>query len=173
MLLAEDAKTDAGGIVLKADCILLRDNIEKIKEQGISGLYIIHKEVRKEYKPLRGKTAVVVDDSLYIRHMLAKVLYYMGVFVCGDAETGELGLGLANKFKPDLLIMDIHLPGMNGIETIKKIKAKLPGTKFLAISSDKNKQTIVDSIRAGAGDFMVKPLKWDQLESRIANLLLN
>lgn len=172
MIVADDIKTDAGGIVLSADSIILRNNIDKLREQGIEYLFVVKKETPKEDNPLRGFKAVIVDDSLFFRHMMAKMLYYMGIYVCGDAENGEDGIKIALKFKPDLVIMDMHLPGIEGYDAIKKIKEKLPNVKFLAISTDKDRKTIVEAIRSGAGDYLVKPLKWDQIRPRIENLLL-
>lgn len=172
MIVADDIKTDTGGIVLSADSIILRNNIDKLREQGIEYLYVVKKETPKEHNPLRGFKAVIVDDSLFFRHMMAKMLYYMGIYVCGDADSGEEGVKTALKFQPDLVIMDMHLPGINGNEAIKRIKEKLPKTKFIAISTDKDRKIIVDAIRSGAGDYLVKPLKWDQIRPRIENLLV-
>ncbi|HPI78377.1 MAG TPA: response regulator [bacterium] len=170
MAVAEDIKNTAGGIIVAADTFLTSSHIQKLKECGIDRLYIQTCDMNKEFDPLRNKRAVVVDDSLFFRHMFSKMLYRMGMFVCGESPTAEEGLEAVSVYSPELVVMDIHLPKMDGRLAIKQIHRKMPQTKILAVSTDKEKAVIIEAFRAGANDFIVKPIKWDILKPRIINL---
>ena len=74
------------------------------------------------------------------------------------------------RYKPDLVVVDINLPGMDGIQAVKKMKKKAPDSVFVSASVNKDKQTIVQAIKAGASDYLVKPVQWDQIENRIVAL---
>ncbi len=170
MAVAEDIKNTAGGIIVAADTFLTRAHIDKLRDCGIDRLYIQTCDMNKEFDPLRNKRAVVVDDSLFFRHMFSKMLYRMGMFVCGEAPTAEDGLEAVSVYSPELVVMDIHLPKMDGRLAIKHIHKKMPQTKILAVSTDTEKATIIETFRAGANDYMVKPIKWDILKPRLLKL---
>lgn len=171
MVLAEEIKNEAGGVILAADSTLSRQNIELITGMGIDKIYIEKVEVRKEHNPLRGRKAVVIEDALFFRHMFAKMLYRMGIFVADDVESAEEGILSAKKYSPDLLVVDIHLPGKSGIDVIKNVRRNLPGVRFLAVSSDKSRENIIEVVKAGADDFLMKPIKWEIFSSRVMKLL--
>ena len=170
MVLADDVKNEAGGVVLAADSILTKTHLARLRKQGVMTLYIQRWSPPKEFNALRGKTAIVIDDSLFFRHMFGKLMYRMGMFVCEEAETGEQGLVFAKRYKPDLVVVDIHLPGMSGIRAIRKLRKAVPHARVLAVSVDKNRQTVVDALRAGAHHFLGKPINWDSLKPQILNL---
>ena len=171
MVVTEAVKNQTGGIVLPADAILTHTHLDRLRELGIEHIYIMRCEVAKEFNPLRGKTAIIIDDSLFFRHMFGKMLYRMGMFVCEESETAEEGIRFAKRYKPDLVVVDIHLPKMDGIHAISKLKKDLPDTKLLAASVDKERKTVLDSIRAGAHYFLAKPIHWETLNPIILNLL--
>jgi len=171
MLLAEDIRNRAGGIVVAAESLLNRAAIDRIREMGLRSIYIETHAVPKEFDRLKGKNAIVLDDSLFIRHMFSKMLYRMGMFVIEELESPGECVEAALRYKPDLLVIDTCLPqGVSGIDVIKKLRPKLPQTKILCISAEKNKDTIVRAIKAGADDFMVKPIKWNDLKPRMQKL---
>lgn len=169
MVLADAVKNTAGGTILAADSILSTKTIVRLKECGIFSIYVEKESAPKEYGILHGKKAIVVEDSLFFRHMFSRNLYNMGFFVCEEAENAEESITFSRRYKPDIIIMDIHLPGMKGSEAIKKITAFLPDVKIFAVSTDQNKSTILEALRAGACDFITKPLNWDMLKPRILN----
>ncbi len=170
MVLAEGIRSSGGAVVIKEDTFLTADHIVRLREMCVDHVYIETCEVLKEFDPLRGKTAIVIDDSLFFRHMFAKMLYKMGMLVCGEIATGEEGVRQAELYKPDLVVVDIHLPKMDGSEAMRKLRKKLPDAKFVAVSSDKSRDTIVNAFKSGANDFMIKPIKWDVLKPRILKL---
>ncbi len=171
MALAEEIKNAAGGIVLAAGATLSRNDIEIISRMGVDKVYIEKVEVQKEHNALRGKKAVVIEDALFFRHMFAKMLYRMGIFVADDVETAEEGIVSAKKYSPDLLVVDVHLPGKSGIEVIKQVRKKLPCVKFLAVSSDKSRDNIINVVKAGADEFLLKPIRWEVFSARVMSLI--
>jgi two-component system, chemotaxis family, chemotaxis protein CheY len=170
MVLAEEVRTPGGAIIIAADTFLTREHLERQKECGINHLYIEACDIPKEFDPLRGKTAIVVDDSLFFRHMFAKMLYRMGMLVCDEVGTAEECLRAADRYKPDLIVMDIHLPKMDGRAAMRKLRPKLPSARFLAVSSDKERQTIIEAFKSGANDFIAKPIIWETLKPRVLKL---
>lgn len=171
MVVTEAVTNEAGGVVLPADSILTHTHLDRLRELGIEHIYIMRCSVAKEFNPLRGMTAIVIDDSLFFRHMFGKMLYRMGMFVCEESETAEEGIRFAKKYKPDLVVVDIHLPKMDGVHAIAKLKKELPGVRLLAASVDKERHTVIDAIRAGAHYYLVKPVQWETLKPIILNIL--
>ncbi|MFA6448313.1 MAG: response regulator [bacterium] len=170
MALAEEVRSISGAIIIAADTILSQDQIDRLVELGITSVFIETCDIPKELDPLRKKTVIVVDDSLFFRHMFAKMLYRMGMLVCGELKSGEEAINSALIYKPDLLVVDIHLPGIDGRDVIKKLRPRLPNTKFLAVSSHKDRDTIIESLKSGAHDFIAKPIQWDTLKPRLLKL---
>ncbi len=170
MVLAEEVKNESGGIILAADCFITREHIYRLSCCGVTNVYIQTAETHKEFNVLRGKSAIIVDDSDSFRHIFARMLYEMGMFIPEEAATSEEGLRFALRDKPDLYVTEINLPGMNGIEAISKLKRKLPGTKFVAVTESTEKQAIVASLKAGAQDYLVKPVNWESLKPRLLKI---
>lgn len=171
MTLAEDMRNPGGSVMLPADTVLKREHIRNLADSGVESIRIVAYSPPKEFHPLRGKTAVVIDDSPFIRHMFAKLLYRMGVFVAEEAESAEQGIAAARKYKPHLVIMDIFLPGMDGLTAITKLKPLLPDTKFLVVSTHNKKEYIIKAIKSGAHSFMAKPIHWENLKPRVMELI--
>jgi two-component system, chemotaxis family, chemotaxis protein CheY len=170
MVLADEVRSTSGAIIVSADTILQPNHIEHLNDIGVTSVFIEICDIPKEFDPLRKKTAIVVDDSLFFRHMFAKMLYRMGMIVSGELKTGEEAITSALTYKPDLLVVDIYLPGIDGTEVIRKLRPRLPNTKFLAVSSHKDRDTIVGSLKSGAHDFISKPVMWDGLKPRLLKL---
>ncbi|MBR1741528.1 MAG: response regulator [Lachnospiraceae bacterium] len=101
---------------------------------------------------------LLVDDAAFVRMSLKKVLEESDYeFTYVEAATGEEGINLFKVEKPDLTIMDITMPGMNGIEAVEKIIEIDPNAKIIMCSSMGYQEKVVDAITAGAVDFIVKP----------------
>lgn len=101
---------------------------------------------------------LLVDDAAFVRMSLRKVLddsEYDFTYV--EAATGEDAIHLFKSEKPDLTIMDITMPGMNGIEAVEKIIELDPDAKIIMCSSIGYQEKVVDAITAGAVDFIIKP----------------
>lgn len=100
---------------------------------------------------------MIVDDSMYIRSVLTKILQDAGHTVCGEAQSSSEAIELYNELKPDVVTMDIIMPDMNGITAVKKIKSIDPDAKIIMISAMEQKPLTMEAINAGANDYIVKP----------------
>ncbi len=105
------------------------------------------------------KKVLVVDDAAFVRAMLKKLIEDNGFVVSGEAENGEEALRAYRSLKPDLVIMDITMPLMDGIEATKKIVAFDSKAKIVIVSARGEKPMVIKAIEAGAQDFIVKPFE--------------
>ncbi|MGI6142424.1 MAG: response regulator [bacterium] len=100
---------------------------------------------------------LLVDDHPLLRQGLRKVLELEPDFeVVGEAGTGEEALQLARSLRPRIILMDINLPGINGIEVTKMIKAELPETEILALTIHDDDEYMLQMVRAGARGYILK-----------------
>jgi len=110
-----------------------------------------------------GKKIMVVDDSLNMRAMLREVLEHYGYNVAGEEENGEKALELYEALRPDLVLLDINMPGMNGLDAMKEILKTDPGANIIIVSFVSNREVVEQALLAGARDFIVKPFPIDRL----------
>jgi two-component system chemotaxis response regulator CheY len=103
------------------------------------------------------KTVVIIDDSPFLRNIVTDILEKHGFTVLGAAENGETGLTMFTQLKPDLIILDIGLPGIDGIEVARRIKEQDNNAKIVMCSARGQIHTILESLKAGASHFVVKP----------------
>lgn len=100
---------------------------------------------------------LIVDDAKFMRTTLQTILTKNNHEIVGEAENGEIAVSLYKKNKPDLVIMDITMPVMNGIEAIKKIKEFDVNALIVVCSAMGHQKVVVEAIELGAKDFIVKP----------------
>ncbi|EFC91708.1 response regulator receiver protein [Dethiosulfovibrio peptidovorans DSM 11002] len=105
------------------------------------------------------KKVLIVDDAAFIRAMLKRLIEDNGFLVAGEAENGEEATRLYKSIQPELVIMDITMPLMDGLEATKKIRQIDPDAKIVIISARGEKPMVVKAIEAGAQDFIVKPFE--------------
>ena len=106
---------------------------------------------------------LLVDDAAFMRMMIKDVLTKNGFEVVGEAENGAIAVDKYNELSPDLVIMDITMPELNGIEALKKIKAKNADAKVIMCSAMGQQSMVIEAIQAGAKDFIVKPFQADRV----------
>jgi two-component system, NarL family, response regulator NreC len=100
---------------------------------------------------------VIVEDHTILREGLRALLSSGPNYeVVGEAEDGREAIRCIEKLKPDLLLMDLSMPRMNGMEAIKEIKRESPGTKILVLTVHKAEEYILASFRAGADGYLLK-----------------
>ncbi len=102
---------------------------------------------------------MLVDDASFMRMMLKNILVGSGYEVIGEAENGAKAVEQFKALKPDLVIMDIIMPEMGGIDAVREIIKTNPGAKILMCSSMGQQSLVVEAIQAGAKDFIVKPFQ--------------
>ena len=117
----------------------------------------------------KDKKALVVDDSKLIRQNIMKVLKDLGFSETMGAENGAVGLKKLGKEPVDLIISDWINQGMSGLEFLKAVRAdvKLKGIAFIIVTSQGNKEKVMEAVQAGVNQFIVKPFNAIQLEEKI------
>lgn len=108
-------------------------------------------------------TFLVVDDAIFMRTVLKKILTEAEFTVCGEAGNGLQAVEMAAELQPDIVTLDITMPEMNGIEAIEKILEVSPNTKIIMCSAMGQQSMVMDAIKAGAKDFIVKPFQPDRV----------
>ena len=99
----------------------------------------------------------IVEDLDVVRHGLQDFISLNTDFiVVGSFKTGEEARENLPQIKPDIVIMDIHLPGMNGIECIRQVKDKSPGTQFMMFTVYENDEKVFEALKAGASGYLLK-----------------
>ena len=102
---------------------------------------------------------LIVDDAAFMRMMIKDILTKNGYEVVAEAANGVEAVELYKSHQPDLVTMDITMPEMDGIEAVKQIKAVNPAAKVIMCSAMGQQSMVMDAIKAGANDFIVKPFQ--------------
>ena len=110
-----------------------------------------------------GKNILICDDAAFMRMMIKDILTKNGYNVVGEAENGAIAVDKYAELKPDLVLMDITMPEMDGIQALKSIKAADAGASVIMCSAMGQQAMVIESIQAGAKDFIVKPFQADRV----------
>jgi len=113
---------------------------------------------------------LVVDDAVFMRTRCGKILRDAGheVFEAGDGAEAIESFG---ALAPDVVLMDITMPTMDGISALKEIIAKDPGARVIMVSAMGQQSMVMEALKAGAKEFVVKPYQPDQLMAAIQKVL--
>jgi len=114
---------------------------------------------------------LVVDDAAFMRMMVRDMLKKIGHQVVGEAGDGFHGVQMYKELKPDLVTMDVTMPEMDGVEAVKEIIAFDKDAKIVMISAMGQQAIVMDCIKAGAKDFIVKPFNIDRVAEAIKKVL--
>ena len=114
---------------------------------------------------------LIVYDAAFMRMMIKDILEKNGFEVVGEASNGQIAVDLYKKEKPDIVTMDITMPDMDGIEAVKQIRAFSPEAKIIMCSAMGQQSMVMDAIRAGAKDFIVKPFQADRVLEAVKKVL--
>lgn len=106
---------------------------------------------------------MVVDDAAFMRMMLKDILSKGGYEVVGEAENGLKAVDRYKDLTPDLVLMDITMPELDGIGAVKRIKEVDANAKIIMCSAMGQQAMVLESIQAGARDFIVKPFQADRI----------
>ncbi len=120
---------------------------------------------------MSGKNILISDDAAFMRMMIKDILTKNGYEVVGEAENGAIAVDKYNELKPDLVIMDITMPEMDGIEAVKTIKAGDPDAKIIMCSAMGQQAMVIEAIQAGAKDFIVKPFQADRVLEAVKKVI--
>jgi two-component system chemotaxis response regulator CheY len=117
------------------------------------------------------KTILLVDDAAFMRMMLKDILTKNGYNVVGEAENGAKAIEKFKELKPNLVIMDITMPEMDGINATKGIKSVDSNATIIMCSAMGQQAMVIESIQAGARDFIVKPFQADRVLEAVQKVI--
>lgn len=116
-------------------------------------------------------TVMLVDDAAFMRMMLKDILSNNGYHVIGEAENGMVAVEKYSELKPDITIMDITMPEMDGLQAVKEIRGKDPQAKIIMCSAMGQQTMVIEAIQSGAKDFVVKPFQPDRVLEAVGKAL--
>ena len=115
---------------------------------------------------------LIVDDIPETCDYLSKLLHFeRDIQVIGTANSGEQGLAKAKELHPDIALIDINMPGMDGIQTTERLISQVPGTQVIIMSVQGEQDYLRRAMLAGASDFLVKPFSGDELANSIRHVV--
>ena len=114
---------------------------------------------------------LLVDDAAFMRMMVKETLTKAGYTDLYEAADGMQAVETYNDIKPDLVLMDITMPNMDGLEALKAIKSKDPNANILMCSAMGQESMVIDAIKSGAKDFIVKPFKPDRILKTVSSIV--
>lgn len=120
----------------------------------------------------RALRVLLVDDHPMVRAGIRTMLTGdPGIRVVGEASTGDQALELIDEFRPDVVLMDIRMPGMSGIEVTRRIKAQHPMTAVVMVTMYEARGYVVEALRAGAAGYIVKDSSRELLRHAISSVV--
>ena len=118
------------------------------------------------------KAILIVDDHGALRYILSFDLQKKG-FKTVTAGSGEKGIELAQKDKPDLILLDAMMPGIDGFETCRRLKQDedTKNIPVLMVTAKSQREDVLEGLQAGAVSYMVKPFKFEELFNKIVEII--
>lgn len=114
---------------------------------------------------------LIVDDAAFMRMMVKDTLTKGGYSDLYEAEDGAKAVEKYKELQPDLVIMDITMPNMDGLEALKAIKGINPAANVVMCSAMGQESMVIDAIKSGAKDFIVKPFKADRVLKTVSGIV--
>lgn len=138
--------------------------------------HIRHLLVQTEQAPVSGAvapraTAVIADDSAMMRQLLKAILEGTGVAVVGEAGDGRQAVDLVASHAPDIVCLDLEMPGMDGLDALRAIRSGNPAAKVMMVTGNATRDFIVEAGKAGARGYILKPFRPEKVAEAIARLL--
>ena len=114
---------------------------------------------------------LIVDDAAFMRMMIKDILTKNGYNVIGEAENGVAAVRTYSELRPDLVIMDITMPEMDGITAVREIRKINSDAKVIMCSAMGQQAMVIDAIQAGAKDFIVKPFNHERVIEAVKKVI--
>ncbi|MCE5300729.1 MAG: response regulator [Spirochaetia bacterium] len=118
-----------------------------------------------------GKRIVLADDAAFMRMMLKNILVAGGYEVVGEAGNGREAIEKYRELKPDMLISDMVMPEMGGIDVIRNVMAEFPTANIVICSAIGQQALVIEAIQAGAKDYIVKPFEQSNVIETVSKIL--
>lgn len=119
------------------------------------------------------KSILIVDDALFMRKMIRRNLEAIGCTDVTEAASGEEALTLFEENKQDLILLDITMPGISGLDVLEQVMEKEPRTTVIMCSAVGQESMIQKAVMKGAADFIVKPFHTDEFQKVVKAYLNN
>ncbi len=113
---------------------------------------------------------LVVDDVELFRRGLGSSLTAAGFEVCGEASDGEGAVSAAEQLQPDIVVLDILMPGLSGLEVVEKILAVSPEATILLLTASESQEDLIEGIRAGVRGYIIKDAPFEELVKAIEDV---
>ncbi|HNZ29100.1 MAG: Chemotaxis protein CheY [Candidatus Aerophobetes bacterium ADurb.Bin490] len=117
------------------------------------------------------KRILIADDAAFMRMMLKNILTSGGYEVVGEAGNGREAVELYKKLLPDMLISDMVMPEMGGIDTLREIMKDYPAANVLICSAIGQQALVIEAIQAGAKDYIVKPFEQSNVLETVRKII--
>ena len=117
------------------------------------------------------KRILIVDDSSFARSMLNEILVKHGYDIAGEAGNGSEALEKYDRLQPDLVTMDVAMPGLSGVNTLKEIIGRRPEARVVMVSSVHSVEIVKEALLAGAVDYVLKPYTKERLLKAVEKAL--
>lgn len=114
---------------------------------------------------------MIVDDALVMRKTLSSMLSQMGHTIVGEVSSGVQAIAEYESQQPDVVTMDLNMPGMDGIKAIETIMERFPEARILVISALGQKHMVFNAIEKGAKNYLVKPITADKLATVLNSVI--
>ena len=114
---------------------------------------------------------LMADDAAFMRKVIKDTLSKNGFTDLHEAVDGADAVAKYEEVQPDLVILDITMPNMDGLEALKAIKAKNPAANVIMCSAMGQEAMVMDAIKSGAKDFIVKPFKPDRIMNTVTAII--
>ncbi len=118
-----------------------------------------------------GASVMIVDDATFMRMMLKDILTKNGFTVVGEAENGAVAVEMHRQLRPNLTVMDITMPEMDGLQAVKEIRRHDPQARIVMCSAMGQQSMVIEAIQSGAKDFVVKPFQVERVIEAITKAL--
>ena len=116
-------------------------------------------------------TCLIVDDSAFMRFHLRRLMDAFENVIANEAANGNEALSEYERIRPDIVLMDIIMPGLEGVETVKRICQSDPAARVIMVSSVSYSDKVREALEAGAKCFLPKPVTTEQLRRAIVQVL--
>jgi two-component system, chemotaxis family, chemotaxis protein CheY len=118
-----------------------------------------------------GLTCLIVDDSAFMRFHLRRMMDSIENVIASEAANGNEAITEYGRLRPDIVLMDIVMPGLEGVETVRRICQTDPEARVIMISSVSYKEKVQEALAAGAKCFIPKPVTTKELRDAIDRVL--
>ena len=115
-------------------------------------------------------TVMLVDDHALVRSAVRQALAADDIEVIGEASSADEALLVAPQLAPDVLLLDLNLPGTNGLRLLRELAPRLPKTKIVMLTISDDRRDLLDAVRNGAAGYLTKDLSPDALQRTVRGI---